>query len=181
MDASDVPAGLNIDLAYEITARMVADIHTKDFSGAHQWRHACHLINIMPPEDLSCREVLHFHQTTRPGADKTQMFQKCGATVPTFPYTEVPIVPPEIYQPGLSSREGLQVLAGPLRMSCASVPLIPPQAQTRCGDCWLRPTWFLEDKAWRKAESRVDPITEGSSGRSSNFILSRLRWFPYHP
>lgn len=42
-----------IDLAYEITARMAADIHTKDFSGAHQWRHACHLINIMPPEDLS--------------------------------------------------------------------------------------------------------------------------------
>ena len=45
----------HIDLAYEITARMAADIHTKDFSGAHQWRHACQLINIMPPEELSSR------------------------------------------------------------------------------------------------------------------------------
>ena len=67
----------HVDLAYEITARMAADIHRNDFSGAHQWRHACQLINVMPPEDLSSREILELH--------KTQMLQKRGVTVPTFP------------------------------------------------------------------------------------------------
>lgn len=153
----------HIDLAYEITARMAADIHTKDFSGAIQWRHACQLINIMPPEDLSCREVLDLHQTTRAGADKTQMFQKRGTTVPTFPYTDVPIVPPEIYQPGLSSREGLQLLPGADPFVMCKCPtryrMRPPSGLP--GERWLRTSWFLENKVWRKVESRVDPLLEG--------------------
>ena len=127
---------------------MAADIHTKDFTGAHQWRHACQLINIMPPAELSSREILELHQTTRAGADKTQMFQKRGVTVPTFPCTDVPIVPPEIYQPGLSGREGLQV-----------IPETDPYVMCKCpsryrhrppsglpGERWLRSTWFLENK-----------------------------------
>ena len=41
-----------------------------------------------------------------------QVFQSRTDEVPNFPYTETPILPPEVYRKGLSSREKLQELPG---------------------------------------------------------------------
>ena len=47
-----------VSLAYEVTAKMAADIHTKAFKDNVSWAHACQLINIMPPTMISSVEVM---------------------------------------------------------------------------------------------------------------------------
>ena len=37
-----------------------------------------------------------------------QHYKKRNVTVPTFPYTETPILPPDLYESGMTSKEGLQ-------------------------------------------------------------------------
>ena len=39
-------------LAYEVSARMAADIYTKAFNDPDKWRSACLLISVLPPSDL---------------------------------------------------------------------------------------------------------------------------------
>ena len=41
-----------------------------------------------------------------------QVFQSKTNDVPNFPYTETPILPPEVYQKGLSGKENVQHLPG---------------------------------------------------------------------
>ena len=41
-----------------------------------------------------------------------QVFQSKTNDVPNFPYTETPILPPEVYQKGLSAKEEVQQLPG---------------------------------------------------------------------
>ena len=41
-----------------------------------------------------------------------QVFQSRTKEVPNFPYTETPILPPEVYQKGLSAKEQVQQLTG---------------------------------------------------------------------
>lgn len=46
-----------IFLAYEITAKMCADIHTKAFKDYMTWKRACMLINILSYEEMSSDDV----------------------------------------------------------------------------------------------------------------------------
>ena len=41
-----------------------------------------------------------------------QVFQSKTNDVPNFPYTETPILPPEVFQKGLSGKENVQQLPG---------------------------------------------------------------------
>ena len=45
-----------VSLAYEVTAEMAADIHTKSFKDSVSWTHACQLINICPPALIGSEE-----------------------------------------------------------------------------------------------------------------------------
>ena len=44
--------GEQLDLVYEVTTRMCADIYTKTFDNADKWKHACWLIGLVNPKDL---------------------------------------------------------------------------------------------------------------------------------
>ena len=100
-------------LMYEITAKMAADIHTKGFTNPLAWKKACMLINLLEPEDLGSKQLADLVQpTTDVDTTVRQVFQSRTDEVPIFPYTETPILPPEVYRKGLSSREKLQELPG---------------------------------------------------------------------
>ena len=93
-------------LMYEITAKMAADIHTKGFTNPLAWKKACMLINLLEPEDLGSKQLADLVQpTTDVDTTVRQVFQSRTDEVPNFPYTETPILPPEVYRKGLSSRE----------------------------------------------------------------------------
>ena len=71
-------------------------------------------------------------------------------------------MPPEVYQHGLSSKEGLQEVEGtdPLVM-CRTPKLLrlrPPGAPP--GQQYLRRTWILHDSKWEKIEDHVTPELE---------------------
>ena len=98
---------------YEITAKMAADIHTKALTNPLAWKKACMLINLLEPEDLGSKQLADLVQpTTDVDTTVRQVFQSRTDEVPNFPYTETPILPPEVYRKGLSSREKLQELPG---------------------------------------------------------------------
>ena len=84
-------------LAYEISSKMSADIHTKGFKNPVMWKRACMLINLLDPEDLSSKELWEICQpTTDVDATKRQAFQTKTGEVPNFQYTSTPILPPEV-------------------------------------------------------------------------------------
>ena len=98
-----------IYLVYEVTSKMCAHIHTKAFKDHMTWRRACMLINILSYDDISSDDMWSIMQPTHDtstGLD--QHYKKRNATVPTFPYTETPILPPDLYESGMTSKEGLQ-------------------------------------------------------------------------
>ena len=72
--------------------------------------------------------------------------------VPTFPYTHIPVMLPDLWWPGLTSKEGLHeheghdpvvVAKGP-RLMCVKPPLAVV-------------TPFVRNGSWLKVEDRVDP------------------------
>ena len=86
-------------LMYEITAKMAADIHTKGFTNPLAWKKACMLINLLEPEDLGSKQLADLVQpTTDVDTTVRQVFQSRTDEVPNFPYTETPILPPEVYR-----------------------------------------------------------------------------------
>ena len=103
----------NFVLMYEVTSEMAADIHTKEFKNPLAWKRACMLINLLDHGDISLKELSDMVSPT-PDADTTvrQVFQSKTNDVPNFPYTETPILPPEVYQKGLSGKENVQQLPG---------------------------------------------------------------------
>eukprot|EP00439_Symbiodinium_sp_Y106_P047311 s7424_g6.t1 len=50
-----------VSLAYEVTAKMAADIHTKSFKDSVSWTHACQLINIFPPYEVTAKMAADIH------------------------------------------------------------------------------------------------------------------------
>ena len=85
--------------------------------------------------------------------------------IPTFPHTKVPIMPPDLWWQGRSSKEGLHEHEGHDPVIVARVPKLlryqpPPTVQCLIGTRWLRSTWFLCGGSWEKAEDRVEPALQ---------------------
>ena len=98
---------------YEVTSKLAADIHTKGFKNPLSWKRACMLINLLDPGDIVSKELLDMvSPTTNVDTTVRQVFQTKTNDVPNFPYTEIPILPPEVYQKGLSGKEQVQQLPG---------------------------------------------------------------------
>ena len=142
-----------VGLAYKVTAKMAADIHTKPFKVGVSWARACQLINIFPPEHLSSLEIMDMMKPTHEQVADAKG-QRC------FPYTETPILPEEFYRAGLSSREGLQELDGcdPIvvvkfpRMLHAPPAAIQPGSSKR-STC---DAWVLCEGKWARIEDHAD-------------------------
>ena len=117
-----------VSLAYEVTAKMAADIHTKSFKDSVSWTHACQLINIFPPALIGSQEIMDLMRPTHAQSADEKGHQQYSfkGEVPCFPYTETPILPQVLYRAGLSSKEGLQEHA------------LPPGR-------YLRSTWILRE------------------------------------
>ena len=150
-------------LVYEVTARMAADIHTKGFDDANSWKHACMLINILSDDGLRSQALLDLMKPTHDGLSYAKQLQKDRhSKVPTYPYTTIPVVPPQLYQPGLSSKEGLQEIPGCDPYVMVRTPklyrLRPPRAPPDMA--YLRSTWILQDAQWQQIEDKVDPNLE---------------------
>ena len=149
-----------IYLVYEITSKMCADIHTKAFKDHMTWKRACMLINILSYEDISSEDVWSTMQPTHDTSTQLeQHYKQRNTQVPTFPYTETPILPLDVYTHGLSSKEGLQlhpdcdpiVVVKAPRLYRTSPPGLPSQHP------WLRSTWVLRNGQWVRVEDHVDP------------------------
>ena len=167
-------------LMYEITAKMAADIHTKGFTNSLAWKKACMLINLLDPEDLGSKQLADLVQPTA-DVDTTvrQVFKSKTDEVPNFPYTEAPILPPEVYRKGLSSREKLQDLLGMDPIFVVKTPTLfrtRPAGVKLPANC-LRSTWIFVHGKWEKVEDRVPPLLQQS--RSDKWIERAC--FQFHP
>ena len=150
-------------LMYEITAKMAADIHTKGFTNPLAWKNACMLINLLEPEDLGSNHLADLAQpTTDVDTTVRQVFQAKTDEVPNFPYTETPILPPEVYRKGLSSREKLQELPGMDPMFVVKTPTLfrTRAAGVKLPAGCLRSTWILVHGKWEQVEDRVPPLLQ---------------------
>ena len=150
-----------VGLAYEVTAKMAADIHTKAFKDGVSWAHACQLINIFPPEQLQSVEIMDMmkptHAQVADAKGQSQRIHNYRNQTPCFPYTETPILPEELYRVGLSSKEGLQEIDGWDPIVVVKFPrmLRPPPAALLPGR-YQRSTWVLHEGKWTRLEDHVD-------------------------
>ena len=77
-----------VSLAYEVTAEMAADIHTKSFKDSVSWTHACQLINIFLPALIGSQEIMDLMRPTHAqSADEpsTLLVQGRGSLLSRFP------------------------------------------------------------------------------------------------
>ena len=168
-----------IYLVYEVTSKMCADIHTKAFKDHMTWRRACMLINILSYDDISSDDMWSIMQPTHDtstGLD--QYYKKRNATVPTFPYTETPILPPDLYESGMTSKEGLQEIPNVDPFVVVKTPRLyrthPVGIPNRS---WLRSTWVLRNGQWTKIEDKVHPLL--GQNRFDNWAERAV--FQFHP
>ena len=153
----------NYVLMYEVTSKMAADIHTKGFKNPLAWRRACMLINLLDPGDIGTRDLLDMvSPTTDVDTTVRQVFQTKTHDIPNFPYTEIPILPPEVYQKGLSGKEQVQQLPGMDPILVVKTPTFfrkRPPGVSLPHDC-LRSTWILSHGKWIKVEDRAPPVQQ---------------------
>ena len=148
---------------YEVTSKMAADIHTKGFKNPLAWKRECMLINLLGPGDLSSKELSDMGApTTDVDTTVRQVFQSKTNDVPNFPYTETPILPPEVSQKGLSGKENVQQLPGMDPILVVKTPVFfrkrPPGVHLPW-DCH-RSTWILAHGKWEKIEDHAPPVQQ---------------------
>ena len=167
-----------IILIYEITSKMAADIHTKAFRDPMAWKRACMLINVLDEKDISGDEVWDIMQPTHDvqSGQRQKLVQSTG-TIPTFQYTNTPVVPKEVYTPGMTGKVGIQEIEGCDPIFIVKLPkqyrLAPPSLNL---DSYLRSTWFLKHGSWQCVESRQRPI---GSQPITEWVERAL--FQFHP
>jgi len=170
----------NYVLMYEVTSKMAADIHTKGFKNPLAWKRACMLINLLDPGDLCSKDLSDMvSPTTDVDTTVRQVFQTKTNEVPNFPYTEIPILPPEVYQKGLSGKEQVQQLPGMDPILVVKTPTFfrrRPHGVSLPNDC-LRSTWVLAHGKWIKVEDRAHPVQQ--QDRFDQWVERAC--FQYHP
>ena len=170
----------NYVLMYEVTSKMAADIHTKGFKNPLAWKRACMLINLLDQGDLCSKELSDLVKpTTDVDTTVRQVFQSRTKDVPNFPYTETPILPPEVYQKGLSAKEHVQQLPGMDPILVVKTPVYfrrRPPGLSLSSDC-LRSTWILTHGKWEKIEDRASPLEQ--QDRFDRWVERAC--FQYHP
>ena len=168
-----------IYLVYEVTSKMCADIHTKAFKDHMTWKRACMLINILSYDEISSEDMWSIMQPTHDistGLD--QKYRERHVTIPTFPYTETPILPPDLYVAGMTSKEGLQEVPNVDPFVVVKTPRMYrtyPLGLHR--QPWLRSTWVLRNGQWTKIEHKVDPLL--GDHRFDNWAERAV--FQFHP
>ena len=136
-------------LAYEVTDRMAADIYA--FNDGRKWKHACLQIGLLDPSLLSDPDTLKaLTPTCDPMKGTMQTASGTVDGVPTFPYTHIPIMPPDLWWSGLTSKEGLREHEGHDPVVVAKGPRLmrvkpPLTVVTPFGSKWLCSTWFLRN------------------------------------
>ena len=87
------------------------------------------------------------------------MFQSKTADVPNFPYTETPVLPPDVYVKGLTSKLGYQHVSGSDPIFVVKAPVFyrtkPPGVPLPMG--LNRSTWILVNGVWSQVEDNVAP------------------------
>ncbi len=150
-----------IILIYEITSKMAADIHTKALRDPMAWKRARLLINVLEDKDIRGEEILDIMQQTHDvtSGQRQKIVQSTG-TIPTFQfqYTTTPVVPKEVYTPGMTGKVGIQEIEGCDPVFIVKLPkqyrLAPPSLNL---SSYLRSTWFLKHGVWQCVESRQQP------------------------
>ena len=121
------------------------------------------LINLPDQGDLCSKELSDLVKpTTDVDTTVRQVFQSRTKDVPNFPYTETPILPPEVYQKGLSAKEHVQQLPGMDPILVVKTPVYfrrRPPGLSLSADC-LRSTWILTHGKWEKIEDRASLLEQ---------------------
>ena len=127
-------------------------LHTKAFRDPMAWKRACMLINVLDEKDISGDEIWDIMQPTHDvqSGQRQKLVQSTG-TIPTFQYTNTPVVPKEVYTPGMTGKVGIQEIEGcdPIfhcQTTQTILGLAPPSLNL---DSYLRSTWFLKHGFWQ--------------------------------
>ena len=108
-----------------------------------------------------------------------QVFQTKTNEVPNFPYAEIPVLPPQVYQKGLSGKFQVQQLPGMDPILVVKTPTFfrrRPPGVSLPNDC-LRSTWILAHGKWIKVEDRAHPVQQ--QDRFDQWVERAC--FQYHP
>ncbi|OLP93893.1 hypothetical protein AK812_SmicGene24167 [Symbiodinium microadriaticum] len=169
-----------VSLAYEVTAKMAADIHTKSFKDSVFWTHACQLINIFPPAMIGSQDIMDLMKPTHSQStdEKGQQLYSFKSDVPCFPYTQTPILPQVLYRAGQPRKEGLQEHDSVDPILVVKFPLVlrdPPSALPP--GRYLRSTWILREGVWHQVEDRA--AIPKSPVKFDRYVEQAV--FQYHP
>ena len=169
-----------VSLAYEVAAKMAADIHTKSFKDSVSWTHACQLINIFPPEQIGSQDIMDLMRPTHSQStdEKGQQLYSFKSEVPCFPYTQTPILPQVLYRAGLSSKEGLQEHDSVDPILVVKFPRVlrdPPSALPP--GRYLPSAWILREGVWHQLEDRA--VIPDSPAKFGRYVERAV--FQFHP
>ena len=167
-----------IILIYEITSKMAADIHTKAFRDPMAWKRACMLINVLEVTDIPGDEIWDIMQQTHGVASgQRQKLAQLPGTIPTFQYTNTPVVQPEIHVPDMTGKIGLQELEG-----CDPIFIVKLPKQYRVAPPGVIVGNYLRSNMANGHVLNLDndlqdynPSTNGSNEPCFNFTLLRMQ------
>ena len=145
-----------------LTAWQLTSTPRRSMMDANGNMHACRLVCLTRVCCLIRIPSRRSHLRVIPSKGPCKQLRGWLTGVPTFPYTHIPVMPPDLWWPGLKCKEGLHEHDGHDPVVVAKGPRLmrvqPPLAvETPFRSKWLRSTWFLKNGSWLKVEDRVDP------------------------
>ena len=115
-----------VSLAYEVTAKMAADIHTKSFKDSVSWTHACQLINIFPPALIGSQEIMDLMRPTHSQSADEKGIQH--------------------YSRSKARSLASLILRRPYCLRCCIVPVYPARRVCKNMTAWT-PCWLSSSRA----------------------------------